>query len=418
MNLKDEIEEANSKVFERLLNSKPVLVDFRLAEELIPSLNKDPFFLHAGPPVTWDRMSGPQRGAVIGALIYEGLTDSPSGAEKLVEGGDVGLSPCHEHGCVGPMAGVISASMPLAVVEDSETKKRAYTNLNEGLGDVLRFGAYGEKVQRRLEWMKETLAPALKTAVRDAGGIELNAISSKALHMNDECHNRNVAASCLLQKKLSRHMLSGGVDKKELTDILDFFQENEHFYLNFSMAACKLTMDSGANVEKSTIVTAMTRNGTDFGIRVSSLGGEWFVTEAPEVEGLYFPGYTRADAARDMGDSCITETRGLGGFSMAAAPSIVQFVGGASIDAVNYTKEMYEITVGRDPNFTIPQLDFQGIPLGIDLRKVIRKGVAPIINTGIAHREPGVGQIGAGTVRAPMECFVDALKRFSEKYGA
>lgn len=353
----------------------------------------------------------------MGALIYEGLADSPEKAERIGGRGEIELSPCHDHRCVGPMAGVISQSMPVMVVENKTGENRSFSPLNEGLGEVLRFGAYNENVIKGLKWLEETLNPALKAAVSGSDGVDLNSIIARALHMNDEGHNRNMAASCILQRELSRHMLDSDLDRSTIREVLEFLGANDHFFLNFSMAACKASLDAAAGVKYSTIVTAMTRNGTDFGIRVSSLGDEWFTASAPAVKGLLFSGYRPEDASLDMGDSSIAETRGLGGFAMAASPSIVQFVGGTPSDALNNTREMYEITEAKDPIFTIPQLDFQGVPVGIDIRKVLRKGIAPLINTGIAHKEPGVGQIGAGIVRAPMECFKKALQRFSEQIG-
>ena len=95
---------------------------------------------------------------------------------------------------------------------------------------------------------------------------------------------------------------------------------------------------------------------------------------------------------------------------MAGAPAIVQFIGGTPADALRYTRDMYDITVTSNPLFGIPSLDFQGVPFGIDIRQVCRLNMPPIINTGIAHRLPGVGQVGAGIVHPPMECFEQALK--------
>ncbi len=416
MSVKEEINRSNELTVDKILKARPFLIDFQIAKDVVPDM-KEGTILHSGPPITWDRMSGPQKGAVMGALIYEGLADSPEKAEMIGERGEIELSPCHDHLCVGPMAGVISRSMPVMVIENKAGENRSFSTLNEGLGEVLRFGAYNENVIKGLKWIEDTLHPALKVAVDKSDGVDLNSITARALHMNDEGHNRNMAASCLLQRELSRLMLDSDLDRSTIREVLQFLGANDHFYLNFSMAACKASLDAAAGVKNSTIVTALTRNGTDFGIRVSCLGDEWFTAPAPAVEGLFFSGCGPEDASLDMGDSSIAETRGLGGFAMAASPSIVQFVGGTPSDALNNTREMYEITEAKDPIFTIPQLDFQGVPVGIDIRKVLRKGIAPLINTGIAHKEPGVGQIGAGIVRAPMECFKKALQRFSVQIG-
>jgi len=413
--LRDLIEKANAEAYQRVTSAKPTLIGFELAKDVVPNL-KEETFLHAGPPVSWGNMSGPQRGALLGAIVYERLADTVKDAEKLAEREEITLSPCHDHGCVGPMAGLISPSMPVMVIEDASKGNRAYSNLNEGLGKVLRFGSYSDDVISNLRWMEEKLCPALMVAGNEKDPVDLGTITAKALHMNDEVHNRNVAASSLLLKELAQRMIDSDLDRETLSSVYSFMARNDHFYLNFSMASSKVAMDSIAGSEHCTIVTAMTRNGFEFGVQISATGSEWFTAPAPEVDGLYFPGYGRKDAALDMGDSSISETRGVGGFAMAASPTIVQFVGGTPGDALSYTRVMYEITQGEDPTFTIPQLDFRGVPVGIDMRKVLRKGVAPVINTGIAHKEPGVGQIGAGVVRAPMECFTKALKAFSEKY--
>ncbi|HIE23289.1 MAG TPA: DUF1116 domain-containing protein [Candidatus Korarchaeota archaeon] len=413
----DDIERANEKAVERILDAKPVLVDIELARKAIPGM-KDDMMLHAGPPITWERMCGPMKGAVMGALIYEGLVDSPEQASKLAESGDIEFSPCHHHRTVGPMAGVVSPSMPVFVVRNESMGNEAYCTINEGLGKVLRFGAYDEGVIARLKWMEEILFPVLRDAVRDSGGIDLKAMISRALHMGDECHNRNIAGSSLFLNKISPYIVKTGYDKEIIARVIDFIAGNGHFFLNLSMPACKSMMDAAHNIKNCTIVTAMSRNGVEFGIRVSGLGDRWFKAPAPLPKGLYFPGFSERDANPDLGDSSITETAGLGGFSMAAAPAIAQFVGGSPSDAIKYTKEMWEITLTRNKSFTIPILNFEGSPTGIDLRKVIETGIQPLINTGIAHKDPEIGQVGAGIVRAPMDCFKKALMAFVEEFQA
>jgi hypothetical protein len=416
MSLKEEIEKANNTALKKVLSAQPFLTDFDIARRVIPNF-KENMILHAGPPITWDRISGPQKGAIIGAIIYEGLADAPDEAELIGKRGEIELKPCHDHSSVGPMAGAISASMPVMIVENKNEGLKTYSNLNEGIGEHLRYGAFKPKVIEKLKWMETTLFPALKEALNETEGIDLNQIIARALHMNDECHNRNVAATCLLQRSLFMKMIESNIDRTTLGEVLKFVSGNDHFFLNFSMAACKSAMDTIKKIENSTIVTAMTRNGTDFGIRVSGLGNDWFTSPSPTVQGLYFPGYNRENACPDIGDSSITETRGLGGFAMAASPSIVQFVGGTVKEAMNNTLEMYEITTVKDTKFTIPQLGFQGVPVGIDIRKVVELNVPPVINTGIAHKMPGIGQIGAGIVRAPMECFQKSLIKLSETMG-
>ncbi len=162
----------------------------------------------------------------------------------------------------------------------------------------------------------------------------------------------------------------------------------------------------------------MARNGVEFGIRLSGTGDCWFTGPAQQVRGLFFPGFTEADAAPDLGDSAITETAGVGGFAMAAAPAIVQFVGGTPEMAMGYTREMFGITLGRNPAYTLPPLGFSGTPTGIDARLVGDSGTLPVINTGIAHKAPGVGQVGAGVVHPPLECFAGAIEALAAALGA
>jgi len=371
--------------------------------------------LHAGPPVQWEDMCGPLRGAVLGALIYDELASNPEEAEEIIKNNEIQFAPCHDRGAVGPMTGVISASMPAFVVKNKTHGNISFSNINEGLGKVLRFGAFNEDVIRNLKWIEQILGPSLKKAIAQSDEINLNLLLAKALHMGDECHNRNVASTSLFTKLIMPLLLESNIEITTLQQVAAFLAENDHFFLNLSMAACKATMDAAHGIDDCTIVTALSRNGTEFGIRVSTMGDQWFTSAAPRVEGLYFPGYGAKDANPDIGDSSIAETRGLGGFAMAAAPAIVKFVGGTLADAVAYTREMMEITSTTDSNLTIPSLGFEGIPVGIDLLKVLDTGILPIINTGIAHRNPGVGQIGAGLVRAPMECFKAALVKLSQK---
>jgi Protein of unknown function (DUF1116) len=402
------IEAANRDAYDAYLAAQPVLEGIGPARDHVPGLGGR-MILHAGPPIAWADMCGPMQGAIVGAILHESWAVDAEAAEALASSGEIDFAPCHHHGAVGPMAGVISPSMPVWIVANPEHGNRACCNLNEGLGKVLRFGANGDEVLARLRWMAEVLAPALAAALEVLGGLELKPLMAQALHMGDEIHNRNVAASALLLKRLVPALLRTSVPPQEIAAVVDFIAGNDHFFLNLSMAACKAMLDAAAGVAGSSLVTAMARNGVEFGIRLSGTGDAWFTAPAPVVDGLLFPGYTTADAAPDLGDSAITETAGVGGFAMAAAPAIVQFVGGAPQDAIENTLAMSHITLGRNGAFTLPALDFTGTPAGIDARKVVDTGIAPIINTGIAHRAAGVGQIGAGITRAPLACFAQAV---------
>ncbi len=410
------IDNANAAAVERMIEARPVLTGLGRALDLIPGMHEN-LLLHAGPPIAWEQASGPLRGALIGALIFEGRAREEEEAERLIESGEVSLSPCHHHSAVGPMAGVISPSMAVYVVENKTHGNRAYSNLNEGYGKVLRYGAYSEEVQERLRWMHEVMAPVLAAAIESCSGLDIRALLAEALHMGDEGHNRNKAGSLLYTKQLAPHIANAAPDPATAAAVIQALGDNALSVLNPVMAACKAMADAGHGVEGSTIVSTMARNGTEFGIRVSGLGGRWFTSPCPQPVGLYFPGFSAEDANPDIGDSTITETAGLGAFAMAAAPAIVTFVSGTPQDALNATMEMYEITAAEHTSLTIPQLDFRGTPVGIDLRAVVETGITPRVNTGIAHKEAGVGQIGAGLVRPPLALFTEALFAFAEEYG-
>jgi hypothetical protein len=411
------VEHANQTAFSAFLAAQPVLEDVRPAHELIPDL-AGRLILHAGPPIAWERMCGPMQGAIIGAILLEGWANTPEEATSLAASGKVAFAPCHHYSAVGPMAGIISSSMPLWSVRNNAGGNRAFSSLNEGLGKVLRFGAYGPEVLQRLRWMSTTLGPSLRNALQRVGGIELKPLMAQSLHMGDELHNRNTAASSLLLKRLLPGLLESDQPSSEIAEVARFIAGNDHFFLNVSMAACKAMLDPAQRIPNSSLVTVMARNGVEFGIRMSGTGDPWFTAPSPVVSGLYFPNYGPENAAPDLGDSAITETAGLGGFAMAAAPAIVQFVGGAPADAEMNTRRMRRITLGVNPAFTIPALNFASAPAGIDARKVVDRGIVPVMDTGIAHRAAGIGQIGAGISRAPVECFVQAIEALDQKLSA
>ena len=411
-----DIDQANRTAVERMMAARPLLRHVARAHEVIPAL-RGLMLLHAGPPITWERAAGPLRGAMIGACLYEGWAQDAVEAETLLQSGAVRWEPCHHHGAVGPMAGVTSPSMQVYVVENVTHGNFAYSNLNEGYGKVLRYGAYSPEVLARLHWMNDVMGPLLAKALgRSGDGLDIRALLAESLHMGDEGHNRNKAGSLLYTTKLAPWIATTAADAQTAADVLKFLGDNALSVLNPVMAACKAMADAAHGVEGSTLMTTMARNGTDLGIRVSGLGERWFTGPAGVPEGLYFPGFTAADANRDIGDSTITETAGIGAFAMAAAPAIVTFVSGTPQDAINATLEMYEITVAEHSAFTIPTLGFRGTPAGVDIRHVVELGITPRINTGIAHREAGVGQVGAGLVRPPLSVFEDALVAFADRY--
>ena len=410
------IEKANGEALARILAAEPVLVDVCRAGELIPGLDAERLMLHAGPPIEWQRMCGPLKGAVCGAIVFEGWAADLQAAETLAAGGGVKFTPNHHYGAVGPMTGITTRSMPLLVVENRAHGNQAYCALNEGLGKVMRFGGNDAEVLARLAWLRDDFGPLLKAGVRAAGGVALNPIVARGLAMGDEMHQRNVACTSLLLRSLAPALARSADGSASLEKAFQFMGGNDQFFLNVAMAMGKAILDPARGIAASTVVTAMCRNGTDFGIRVSALGDAWFTAPVEMPRGLYFPGFGAADANPDIGDSAILEAIGLGAFAMAAAPAVAGFVGaGGFRDALGYTNEMSEIALARNPKWGIPALEFAGTPTGIDVRRVVETGIAPAINTGIAHRQAGLGQVGAGVARAPLACFEKALLALAEK---
>lgn len=405
------IEKANQEALEIIQNGQPTLIGLGIAGEVIPGMAKD-LFLHAGPPISWERMSGPLRGGVMAGLMYEGLAETPEEAAEYAASGKLRFDPCHHHDAVGPMAGIVTSKMPVWIIENKTYGNRAYCTLNEGLGKVLRMGAYGPEVIERLNWMEKTLYPLLKETIEIHGPIDLKVMIAQALQMGDEVHNRNKAATSLLIREIASSIIKTSFSNEDKIAVLDFLNSNDHTFLNLSMPAAKATLEPAGKVKHASIVYTMARNGTDFGIRVAALGDRWFTAPAEIIDGLYFPGFSMEDANPDVGDSCITETLGIGGFSMATAPAIVQFVGGTPKDAIRYTTSMYEITSEESKIYKLPPMNFRGAPTGIDIQKVIETQILPVINTGIAHKEAGVGQVGAGIVHPPMACFEQALEAY------
>ncbi|MEP6843868.1 MAG: DUF1116 domain-containing protein [Pseudolysinimonas sp.] len=411
----DRIEAANQEALGRIFAAQPFLEGFGQAIDTIPGMTKTTI-LHAGPPIDFPRMSGPMQGAVTGALVFEGLARDLDEAAELARSGDITFAPCHEHQSVGSMAGVTSASMWVHQVRNRAHGNLAFTNLSEQLSKILRFGANDQSVIDRLRWMRDVFGPVLAGAMAlNTDGIDLRLMLSQALHMGDEAHNRNVAGTTLLIQALAPYILESDFTTREKREVFDFVASSDYFSGPTWMVTAKAALDAANGIEHSTVVTAMARNGVEFGIRVAGLPGRWFTGPAQQVIGPMFAGYTPADSGLDMGDSAITETYGIGGFAMAAAPAIVALVGGTVAEAMEYSLAMTSITTGNNPNVTIPALDFMGVPTGIDVRKVMETGILPIINTAIAHREPGIGMIGAGITHPPVEAFAAALRALASE---
>jgi hypothetical protein len=408
-------QKANARAMKKILAARPMLLGLKKALAVIPGMKKN-MILHAGPPVSWKKMCGPMQGGIIGALLYEGWAETPAAARKLAASGKIDYSPCHGHQTVGPMAGIVSPSMPVFLVKNDVSGNMAFCTMNEGLGKVLRYGAFGLEVIQRLRWMEKILYPNLDEAIRLNGPLDLKMIMAQALHMGDELHNRNRAATSLFYRALAPAVIRSAVTPETAAAILQFISGNDHFFLNLSMAASKASLDAARDIRGSSVVVAMARNGTEFGIQLAGTGDEWFCGPAPVPDALFFPGFTKADANPDIGDSAITETNGLGGFAIAAAPAIVQFVGGSSADAIQYTRQMYEITMSENSVYQIPYLDFRGTPTGIDVVQVVQKGILPFIDTGVAHKKAGIGQVGAGVLSAPAEPFLKAYAALAAQF--
>lgn len=412
MDIKQKIEEANQLAVKRMIDGDPVLVDIAPAIEVIPGM-REKMVTHSGPPIPWSRMCGAQRGAIIGQVLFEGWAKTPAEAVSMLEKGEIILEPNHHHQTVGPMAGTISANSWVYVVENKTFGNRAFCRQVEG---AQQFGDFSEAAIDGLRKWRDVFAPSLRAALRADGELPLKPIITQALQMGDELHNRHSASSALFGNAMAVGLAKAGLPLQVHIATLQLLKNHNLIFLGLSMAAGKAIADPASGIEYSTIVTAMCRNGTEFGIRVSGLGDEWFTAPAPVVDGLYVPGYTAQDAGLDMGDSAITETVGWGGFVLGGAPGILPLVGGTPEEALAYTREMRTITMTAHPIYKMPVFGFEGAPLGIDIRKVVQTNTTPIIDTAIAHKEPGHPKIGAGLVRAPMECFKKALVRFGQKY--
>lgn len=413
-----DIDKANREVTAKMVASQPIIKDVVLAKTVIKELNEGKVILHAGPPIEYRNMPDPVQGSCVGAVLFEEWAENEADARALLESGQVKFIPCHHVNAVGPMGGITSANMAVFVVENKTDGNEAYCTMNEGIGKVLRFGAYSQEVVDRLRWMRDILGPTLGRAIRALGGINVNPLVAKAIAMGDEFHQRNIAASLAFLKEVAPVITKLDMEEKDRYDVIKFLSDTDQFFLNIMMASGKAVMDGARKVDQGTIVTAMCRNGVEFGIRIAGMGDQWFTGPVNVPQGLYFTGYDGEDACPDMGDSAITETFGVGGMAMIAAPAVTRFVGaGGYEDALRTSTEMSEITIDRNPNFIVPNWNFQGICLGIDARLVVEKGITPVINTGIAHKVAGYGQIGAGTVHPPIECFEKAITAYAKKLG-
>lgn len=415
--MNETIEQSNQLVVDKIREGAPFLIDVVFAKEKIKEFNGRKLLLHAGPPIKFQDMTGPMQGACIGASLFEGWAETEADALAILHNGEVEFMPCHHVNAVGPMGGITSGNMPVFVVENRSEGNEAYCTMNEGIGNVLRFGAYSKEVIDRLEWMRDVLGPTLAKALRSIeGGMNLNVLIAKAITMGDEFHMRNMASTLVFLKEISPYLMAVPMDKDDRKDVIQFIADAEQFFLNIVMASGKSVLDGARKIEEGTIVTAMCRNGKEFGIRISGMGDQWFTASVNVPKGLYFTGYSQEDANGDIGDSAIMEAYGLGGMAMVASPGLARFVGaGGYKEAREISDEMSQIVTSHNANFPIPTWDFQGTCLGVDARKIVETGIEPLINTGIAHKKAGLPQIGAGQARAPLACFEKAIEAYAEK---
>jgi hypothetical protein len=409
-------DQANQRVVHQFASAEPVLVDVLPAGEAVPGMTPA-MILTSGAPLDRSDYRGGQRNAILNAAIYEGLATDAVDADTKLERGRIQVEPCHDHGCVGSVAGVYSSSMPVFVVENKTSGNRSYCNFYEGESRRrLNYGSYGDDVVRGLELVRNILAPVVKTAVHAMGGVPLKPIMRRALNMGDELHSRNAAATALLARELFPALLE--IARSRLDDVkrtIEVLTKSDYFFLRLSMAAAKGIADSGHGISGSSIVTAMAYSSRDFAVRVSGLGDQWFRGPLPTVHAKFFEGFGPADIEWIGGESIILETVGFGGMAQSAAFSLQDYQGGSPAAMTRINERMYEIVAAEHPDYRIPALGFRGIPLGIDIFKVASSGIVPVCDVGLAGK--GGGQIGAGLLSPPIECFRDACDSYVQRYG-
>jgi len=411
------IDEANEAIAQKIISAQPTLVDVVAAKTVIPEL-EDKLILHAGPPIAFEDMPDPVQGAAIGAALFEGWASDEDSARRVCAE-EVRFAPNNDFRAVGAMGGILSGNLPVFVVENRTDGNRSYTTMHEGEGKVLRFGVYDESVGEHLRWMRDVLGVALSRALKllPGGGLAVNPILAQAVAMGDEFHVRNTAASSLVYREIGPKLTQAGLPQRDLESVSEFLAGNINFFLTLAMASAKATLDAAATIRAGSVVTCLTRNGREFAIRVSGTGDRWFTGPEDKLDTLFFPGFTEDDACPDCGDSAILEAYGLGGPIAVAAPAVQQMVGtgeGGFEDALATSEEQAEIMVAGNPDMPIPNWNFRGVPVGIDVRKVVATGIAPLITTAVMHKKAGIGMVGVGKVRASMPCFTAALEALSE----
>jgi hypothetical protein len=399
------------------MGADPVLVDVLPLSEAVPDFDRSTV-LTSGAPLEWRQYRGGQRNGVIGGAIFEGLARDAADADRKLTAGEIHVRSCGDYRCAGSLVGIYTASMPVLVVENRASGNRAYCNLFEGVSRYrLNYGVYNEDVGRNLRFLHDVIGPTLGEAVRLTGGIPLLPIMKRALHMGDELHSRNAAATLLFTRELFEPLMQVQPQMpKEVKETLDYLRSSDYFFLRLSMAASRAAADAAHGVDGSSMVTGMVFNCQDFAIRVSGLGDHWFRGPHQTMFGAkLFEGFTEADVEIMGGESTFNETAGLGGFAQAAAFPLQEYQGGSADKMVEANLAMYDITLAEHPELKIPYLGFRGVPSGIEIHRVVETGITPIMDIGVAGKAGG--QIGAGSFRAPMECFQHAVAAYSEAHG-
>ena len=411
--IKNRINQANQQVLATLVGSQPVWVGCDHAINVIPGMTKNTI-LHAGPPIEWHRMCRPMQNGILGAIIFEELADDITQAEALIQSGEMILAPCHDFSAVGGMTGVTSATTPVAIVRNNKEGNTSFCGLHEGMQPKgLSWGNYDQETIDNLKWIRDEVSPTLDAGLKLSGGLGMSSLIARSVLMGDEMHGRCVASTSLITRELAPFLIHSGVSKDILKRVLEFLRVTDMFSLHIVMAAAKSMTDSIKNIPNSSVVTTMARNGVDFGIKVSALGDKWFIGPASKINTVYFsPKWNDDVATPDIGDSSVVEVVGLGGLMHAGSPAQGYALGYTYSDSLRKTEDAYAFCAGEHKSWLIPTLDFRGVPLGIDIRKVVKTGITPILDTATAHVDGG--KIGIGEARAPMEAFTAALIAFRE----
>lgn len=414
--MRDRIEAANRRAYDVFVGGQPVWVGVRPAGEVVPGLRRN-VILHTGPELDFDRMLPAHQSGIIGGILFEGLARTREEAIDLIHRGEVQLAPGVDYWVPGGGMASTSFSMPVAVAEDTVHGTRGFVALQEGPSyEALRWGVYNDVVADRWSWFREILGPSLDEALKAMGGINLRTIIARSLQAGDENHSRELCSSLLLLAELAPHLSVLGLSRGELSRCFEFLRTAERFALHILMAGATAVLRAAENIEYCTVVTAMGGNGVELGIKVSNLGNRWFTAPAPIIKGRYLnPSWVPEDTVPFAGDSCAVEVYGLGGLAAAASPAVTLLAGGTVEDALDRTREMWTITVGKNPNYAIPALNFEGTPTCVDMVKVLETSIEPQSHAGIIHKKGG--QAGAGVARVPVECFKKAFLAFAEKYG-